>query len=237
MEIYFYCSYEHSKSGFFMTRLEENELIPAEAETESPPAIVRDFFSYDRFQFLWRDLCPPVEKPWQRPECFGSFCGLRNLKGYLTDGRSAVANLAFLSEDVNESLLRRAALSILGDYNGFREMLFSKLSVGGPCGYQLYVPAFRAWVESCGKSNRLRLTVPRDDKVMALMPDLRRTQPPRLERDTLRLAACTCEWKEIAQVMGKPLNWKLKPSCVLSQEEFSELFVSRGPIWTMEAAP
>ena len=29
MEVYFYCSYEHSQKGFFMTKLMDGQLVPA----------------------------------------------------------------------------------------------------------------------------------------------------------------------------------------------------------------
>lgn len=232
MEIYFYCSYEHSKRGFFLTRLEEDGLVPAEDGGWHPPEVVWKFFSYDRYRFLWRDLCPPVDKPWQRPQCAGSFCGLRDLRGAMADGRSGTANLAFLAGSEEETLLRRTALAILADYSGFQAMIFRWLSVGEPCGYRLDVPAFRDWLRRCGSASRLRL-VEADSPAARLLPGLQRTEPPRLERDTLRLAACTCTWKEIYESMGSRSIWRRKPRCAITEEQFDAAF-SGGPVWTLE---
>lgn len=232
MKIYFYCSYEHSKRGFFLTRLEESGLVPTE---ESPPVpdVIREFFSYDRYSFLWRDLCPPVKRSWQRPQCTGSFCGVRDLRGFMADGRSGTVNLAFLAEPEEETLLRRTALAILGDYGGFRSKIFSWLSVGEPCGYRLAAPAFQDWLRRCGSAGQLRRLAAAEAPAARLLPSLRRTQPPRLERDTLRLAACTCPWEEIYEAMGSRPVWRLRPRSAMAREEFDEVF-SSGPVWTLE---
>lgn len=233
MEIYFYCSYEHSRRGFFLTRLEEDGLVPAEDGDRQPPEMIREFFSYDRYSFLWRDLCPPVDKPWQRPQCTGGFCGLRSLRGTMADGRSGTVNLAFLAGPEEETLLRRTALTILADYSGFRSMIFSWLFVGEPCGYQLDVPAFRDWLHRCGGASRLRRLVEADSPAARLLPGLQRTRPPRLERDALRLAACTCTWKEIYESMGSRPIWRRRPRCAITEEQFDAAF-SGGPVWTLQ---
>lgn len=235
MEIYFYCSYEHSQSGFFMTRMEDGELVPAEREGESLPGPVRDFFSYDRFLFLWRDLCHRVDRPWQQPCCTGGFCGLRELEGRMADGRRGTVNMAFLAGQEEETLLRRAVLTMLGDYDGFAEKIFSWLSVGGPCGYRLNGGAFDSWLAGCGEKGRLRRLVPPEDQAARLLPFLQSTRPPRLERETLRLAACTCGWKEISGAMGSQAMWYLRPRCALTREEFTAAFTGRGPVWELES--
>lgn len=233
MEIYFYCSYEHSRRGFFLTRLEEDGLVPAEGEGRQPPEAVREFFSYDRYSFLWRDLCPPVEKPWQRPQCTGSFCGVRNLRGAMADGRNGTVNLAFLAGPEEEALLRRTALSILADYGGFQSMIFGWLSVGEPCGYRLDAPAFWDWLRRCGGAGQLRRLAAEESPAARLLSLLQPAQPPRLERDTLRLAACTCTWNEIYEAMGGRLIWRRRPRRAITEEQFDAAF-SGGPVWTLE---
>lgn len=232
MKIYFYCSYEHSRRGFFLTRLEENGLVPAE-EGQQVPEIIWEFFSYDRYSFLWRDLCPPVKQPWQRPQCTGSFCGVRNLRGSMADGRNGTVNLAFLAEPEEEALLRRTALAILADYSGFRSMIFAWLSVGEPCGYRLDAPAFQDWLRRCGSAGQLRRLVAADAPAARLLSSLQCMQPPRLERDTLRLAACTCAWREIYEAAGSRPIWRLRPQNAITQEQFDAAF-SSGPVWTLE---
>ena len=135
MESYFYCSYENSKTGFFHTRLEGDALVPVEGGHEGLPAALGEFFSYGIFRLLWRDLAEPVEKPWRQPMA-GMF-GLRELEGSFSDGRQGTVNLAFYAAPGEGSRLRRTALAILGDFDGFRSRIFGWLSAGGPCGYSL----------------------------------------------------------------------------------------------------
>lgn len=234
MEIYFYCSYEHSQSGFFLTRLEPGGLIPAEGGAMAPPEPVRNFFSYDRFQFLWRDFCQMSDK-WEAPLCTGGLCGIRELRGQMMpDGRGGTVNLAFLAGPDELVLLRRVALSILGDMDAFRQMLFSWLSVGGSCGYEINAQAFLSWVGHCGLMCRLRRLVPPEHPAAQLLPFLA-GPPPKQERDTLHLAVCTCDWQVIGESMGNPKVWRRKPACALSPAEFSAAFTGRGPVWSMEA--
>ena len=137
METYFYCSFEHSQTGFFHTRLENDGLVPVENGHDGLPEALGRFFSYGQFLVLWRDLSLPVSKPWQQPQVTASLFGLRELKGSFADGRSGTVNLAFYAAPEEATLLRRVALSVLGSFDEFAQMLFSWLQVGGPCGYQL----------------------------------------------------------------------------------------------------
>lgn len=235
MEIYFYCSYEHSQRGFFLTRLEGEGLVPVEGEgLAPPPKAVRDFFSYDRYTFLWRDLVDPGGKAWQRPACTGGFCGMRELRGRMSDGRNGVVNMAFLAEPGERKALRRTILAVLGDYDGFRANLFRWLSVGGEWGYELDGGAFRAWLNRCAVADRLRLTDAAGGGAAELLPLLQKSGSPLLERDTLRLAACTCSWEEIRPTLGDHVSWRIKPKGVLTEQAFAEAFTGRGPVWVME---
>lgn len=231
MEIYFYCSYEHSRTGFFLTQLKKGQL--AAADISLLPPVVEEFFSYDRFRFLWRDICREPEKPLAQPEVIGSFCGIREMKGIMRDGRSGTVNMALYAEADELTLMRRVVLRILGDFDGFRGMLFQWLSAGGECSYQLDGAAFRRWLEECGGCTHLR-PASRQSAAAALLPSLQRNTAPRLERELLRLAVCTRSWKELAETMGSRLVWGLKPRCALTEREFTEAFSGHGPVWTME---
>lgn len=231
MEIYFYCSYENSSTGFFLTRLENEQLVAA--DFSSLPPVVEEFFSYDRFRFLWRDLCHELEKTLEQPEITGSFCGIREMKGNMRNGRSGTVNMAIYANANELTLMRRVVLSILGDFDAFREMLFQWLSAGGDCSYQLDGAAFRRWLEECSSHTHLR-PVSKQSVAAGLLPSLQRNTPPRLERDLFRLAVCTRSWKELSETMGSRLMWGLKPRCVLMEQEFTKAFNGRDPVWIME---
>lgn len=231
MEIYFYCSYEHSRTGFFLTRFENEQLVAA--DFSSLPPVVEEFFSYDRFRFLWRDLCYELEKPLDQPEIIGSFCGIREMKGIMRDGRSGTVNMAIYADAHELTLMRRVVLSILGDFDTFRGTLFQWLSAGGDCSYQLDGAAFQRWLEECGSRTHLR-PVSKQSAAASLLPNLQRNTTPRLERDLLRLAVCIRSWKELSETMGSRLMWGLKPRCVLMEQEFTKAFSGHGPVWTME---
>lgn len=235
METYFYCSYEHSRTGFLHTRLENGELVPVENGHDGLPEALGEFFSYDRFLVLWRDLSVPGGKPWQQPQVTASLFGLRELRGSFADGRSGTVNLAFYAGPGEGALLRRVALTVLGSFTAFEQMLFSWLRVGGPCGYQLDGAVFQQWVQECGGRSRLRILAPKDDPAVALLPYLQRAQPARLERDLLHLAVCTSSWKEISQALGDRVNWYIRPRCALTEEMFAKAFTNRDPVWRLEA--
>ena len=205
METYFYCSFEHSQTGFFHTRLENDGLVPVENGHDGLPEALGRFFSYGQFLVLWRDLSLPVSKPWQQPQVTASLFGLRELKGSFADGRSGTVNLAFYAAPEEATLLRRVALSVLGSFDEFAQMLFS-------------------W----------RILAPKDDPAIALLPYLQRTQPPRIERELLRLAVCTSSWKEIAATLGDRANWLVKPRCALTEDAFEKAFTNREPVWKLE---
>lgn len=160
--------------------------------------------------------------------------GLRELEGSFSDGRQGTVNLAFYAAPGEGSRLRRTALAILGDFDGFRSRIFGWLSAGGPCGYSLDGAAFNAWADDCAGRSRLRLLVPRGDPAAVLLPGMQRTQPPRLERGLLRLAVYTGGWKETGLRPWRRPNWLIKPACALTQAAFDESFTGRGPIWELE---
>ena len=230
MQCYFYCTYQHSPTGFFLSRLDGETLAPVKG---GGPLAVREFFSYDRFRFLWRDFGRSSGFALGRPHRTGGFCGVRKLEGTLRDGRGSTANLIFLAHKSELPLLRKVALTILGDMDAFRARFFSFLSVGGPCGYALDGKAFGQWVADCGKAGNPQPCRESAISESRLFARLIQEEPPRWERDFLRLACCTCKWSEVYHTMGNPLIWRVKPGRVLSEEEFSACF-GRGAVWRME---
>ena len=81
---------------------------------------------------------------------------------------------------------------------------------------------------------RLRVLAQKDDSAVLLLPYLRKTQPPRLERDLLHLAVCTGSWPQTAEAMGNRANWYWKPRCALSGEQFRQTFTGKEPLWVLE---
>lgn len=234
MEVYFYCSYEHSQAGFFMTRLDGEKLVPAPLDLL--PGIAADFFSFDRFQVLWRDRSRE-NGSWLLPKPDGSFLGIRNLNGITSSGRSCTINLAFNAESEEITALQRIGLTIFGDFDAFRSMILRWFSIGGPCSYQINGAAFSDWLRECTGMNRLIPATDPEEPAIKLLPYMCRAEPAKLETEFLRLAVCTSSWKEIYKTMGHSLLWLRKPPNVLTLEEFGEAFTQRGALWIFRNEP
>ncbi|MCD7807053.1 MAG: hypothetical protein LUH19_06900 [Lachnospiraceae bacterium] len=233
MEIYFYCTYEHSSAGFFLTRFTGRELVPAVNGPCGPPPVVDEFLSYDRFYLLWRDLCERTQDPQQETFCQGAFLGLRSLRGKMSDGRMGTGNLVLLAGKEEAAALKRIALSILGDYDAFVSQVFQWLSAGGKCGYQLDGSAFCAWLERCSGEASLRWLISREDPLYRILPFMVRREEMRTERESLRLAVCSTDWGDALLTLGNESVWRSRPVCALTDGEFGRLFMGRGPLWEM----
>jgi len=214
-----------------MTRLEKTGLSPI----TDVPDTVRDFFSYDRFQILWRDLCPTGGQTFFRPIYRGAFLGIRNLRGEMADGRRATANLAFLADAEEETDLRRIALSVLGDFPSFNRKILSWLSVDSTFGYRINAEAFEGWMASARESGCLRRLAAPKSPAAKLLLWMQRVEEPRFESDLLRLAVYTSTWKAAAAALGGGLAWKLKHPCALTPEEFDTIFSAQAPLWELTA--
>lgn len=226
MEVYFYCSYEHSQKGFFMTRLVNGQLTPA----QTVPDKVREFFSYDRFQVLWYDSCESKDRKLWKPQPDGMFFGLRNLRGEMADGRRCTANMLLIAPGDEMTELRPVALAILGDYPKFQRQFTGWLSVGGDS-YELDTEAFGRWMKGCRQALRMDGVTQTKSKVTELLFRMARTEQPRLETDLLRLAVYTSGWKDLQQVMGRGVAWKIKHPCALTPDAFEKLFITEAPLW------
>lgn len=217
-----------------MTRLDGDTLVPA--ALDQLPAIAADFFSFDRFQLLWRDVSRD-NSSWLAPKPTGSFLGIRNLKGTISSGRSCTINLAFWAPAAEMTALHRIGLAIVGDFDTFRSMLLHWFSIGGPCSYQLNCTAFSDWLHSCAGMNHLLPAPGQEQAAMKLLPYLRRPDPARTEAGMLRLAVCTCGWKEIYKTLGHKWIRFRKPPNVLTPEEFHAVFIDHSPLWILETKP
>ncbi len=218
MRIYLYCTYEHSMKGFFMTRLDGQNLIPAREEGDLPE-MVDAFFFYDWYQVLWCDL-PNGD----------SFFGVRGLTGHMATGRGASANLVFLADPDEMTALRRIALTMLGDYPAFCSRFFLWMSVGGACSYQLDADAFYKWMEFCTACEKFRVLVPAGDRVRTLLPIMRRQKEPETEQDRMRIAVLSSPWEEARELLGDEEVWRDQPVSAITKAEFAELFVERAPV-------
>lgn len=237
MEIYFYCSYEHSRKGFFLTRLQGDTLVPADGISgTAAPEQVRDFFSYDRFRILWRDFCAE-EGGILFPVPAMCFFGIRGLEGIMSDRRASV-NLAVTAGWDEFFSVKHFVLSVLGDFDAFSLKLLQCLSVGGKCGYELNREAFERyggeWFRKCAGTDMQaagRLCVPETDPAGALLLRLQKTDNvPKTERDLLHFAVCSMDWAAAVSGFEHKWLWKLPPKCVVNQEEFAEHFCGRGAI-------
>ena len=233
MEVYFYCTYEHSQKGFCLTRLQGKELVSA--SFFDLPKVAEEFFSIDRFEVLWQDIAVPGTG-WRKPEAAGGFFGVRDLRGTMADGRNSTVNLAFYANKDEMEQLRLTALSVLGDYDAFRAKVLGWLRTGGPCGYQLDA-AFEQWLSACPKAGSLNRFISGQDPVSKLLPSLMRTQPPLLEPDLLRLAVSADSWKTLRETMAYAKIWSYlpKPRGLMTPEAFTAAFTGRGPLWEFAA--
>lgn len=229
MDTYFYCSYEHSRLGFFPSCIRGDALVPADGTGGTAlPDVVSEFFSYDRFRILWRDYPVPGSQA-LFPEADSGMLGLRGLEGRIGN-RKAVVNFAMTADRAELEQLKKTALSVIGDYFGFSAKLFQWMSLGGACGYELDTEAFGRWQQEIMEGRDTALPVPEESMAGKM---LRYLQKPggrnRTERDLLHFAVCTDEWKFVAPYMGNRVIWALKPKEALTWEEFTEQFLSGKP--------
>ena len=211
-----------------MTQLVENTLVPV----NEIPNHVENFFSLDRFQILWYDVCDKSKKTFFKPMTNGSYFGVRNIFGKMADGRDITVNLFIIANEDEMSWLRKIALTILGDYPSFQRMLTSWFCIGG-CSYELDVCKFTEWLENCRICKHLKRLAPAESKAVQILKWLRGIDLPATEWELLRLAVYTMNWKDIKTVMGNGITWKIKHPCLLSCEQFEQEFISKAPLWNL----
>lgn len=231
MEIYFYCSYSHSQRGFFLTFFDGQQLRPA--QMQRAPQAVYDFFTYARFDFLWREFAasPSSGMPLNRT---GAFLGVREIKGTLADGRSAVANAAFVGNAGEIAWIRRSALTMLGNYPEFESDLISWLRVGGECGYEINASAFNSWFMRCRESSLLVKHMKNGDEALRLLGHMADMSQPSSEPELIRLASMVNPWEFDRAYFGSGPQWDAKPEGVVMTDEFGRIFKRKGGLWNME---
>ncbi len=211
-----------------MTKIENSELVPV----ENLPEFADAFFSYDRFQFLWYDICDAQKSNLWKPYTKGAFLGIRNLCGEMSDGRKCVANLAFIAEEEELSKLRRIALQILGNYSAFQRCLAGWLSVGG-YSYELDIESFNQWLLRCMNATKLKLHALPNSKAVSMLRWMQRTEEAKLEFELLRLAVYTSHWKDIRYFTGDRAVWSLKHPNAVTPKEFENIFETDEQLWEL----
>ena len=220
MDVYFYCTYAHSRAGFVLTRLEHDGLTP---QVASVPEVIRDLFSHDRFMVLWREFAPGL------PEA--AMLGLRGLRGRMADGRTAVVNLALLAPEPEQDRIEAAALDVLADWNAFQERIMGWLHLGGEAGYSLDAHAFLTWLDSRPSASFLRRCCGLFSRPARLLFATSTGRPRKTERERLRFAVCTCAWKQARLFLGLSGNWAKMPPQVITTDRFQNEFVRHSPLW------
>lgn len=220
MDIYFYCSYENSKRGFYLTRLEGDKLVPENLSGRKDRCgqLVDRFFTYDDFRILWREIPENNAIPLFPTAERGMF-GIRGLQGMMS-GRRATGNIALIAGANELKLLRNIAVGIISDTDSFAASLFNCLSVGGPCGYSADAKAIRTLTDTLGKTKPEERNLPNRIKELIRQSEDGR---PMSERDLLRFAVYVATWEQAAEHMTPQWLWKKRPVRALSIQEFEKL--------------
>lgn len=221
MDIYFYCTYEHSMTGFFPTYLTPNGLIPADGSGGvEMPQNVWDFFSFDRFKLIWREYSGGGKAFLPTPE--HGMIGIRRIEGDF-GGRSGVINIAVTAGEEELRQLENAVAVMIGAYADFLQMLLRCISVGGECGYQIDAEGFYEYMRCADDIDFKTLESTDGGKMIA--DALKRESGIFTERDLLRFAVTSEPWSEIRDSLGGGFVWKRKPKCVITPDEFERKFL------------
>jgi len=213
MQLYFYCSYTNASRGFYLTRLEGGQLVPASLSPEGGEGAADEFFSYDRFRFLWQEFPQSASL---LPAPAQGILGVRGLEGKFSD-RDGTVNFVLLCPREELEVLQRLALGMLSDLDGFVRELLPCLSIGGPCGYQADATQLEeVFRTACGRWER-------GAQLAGSAVPLSGTRPLSA-RELLHLAVYTGSWKQASEHLQPAWLWKLRPRQCVSQEEFSRWF-------------
>lgn len=227
MDMYLYCSYEHSDKGFFLTRMEEKTVRPCSLSHSSSKGkrLIHQFFNNDCFNILWLETMksnrtfPPYGND---VRITGGIFLIRNLQGSISD-RRGIANFAVYAREDELSELNAAALNVLKNKDYFTEKLFSYLSVGGEYGYEADCGAIRDLL-SC-HSFRLAGDEPSDAAKLLL----KAAEPHKIitGREVMRFGVLSGSWQSALEFFHPSLVWRSCPSRVIDEEKFRTLFGGR----------
>lgn len=210
MKLYLYCSYTHSKRGFVMTRLQGEELTPANLSCTQDVGekIVNSFFTNDVFRILWQEY-PGEDSLPVLPKTEGGMFGICGLRGPIED-RNGSVNFALLADREEVPALNRIAAGVLADPEGFALALCRCLSIGGVCGYRADAKTLRELLTSLHDQNA---DAEQDEK----------SQLAYSVRELLKYAVYVGSWEQASEYLHPRWIWKIRPKQALSQEEFAEL--------------
>lgn len=210
MDIYFYCNYTNSRKGFFLTKLDGNELIPAgfSSSSDKYDMFLDRFFSYDCFRVLWYAI-PENESVSFKPASNACVFGLRNFTGEIS-GRKGYLNFAVLAKGDEVAALDRLAEGVLADIDGFVAAVFACLSVGGQYSYELDADKFSALInQTATKENNAFFALKKSS--------------PFTVKDLLRFGVYRGGWDYAGKIISTSKPWKRCPKQMLEESEFERM--------------
>lgn len=211
MEIYFYCTYQHSVKGFFTTKLSETGLEPVSlsASDKKQDLFLDRFFSYDSFKVLWCDVPTDDSTTFKVKPEFSVF-GLKKFTGTMSD-RKWYFNFAIIADKSEIPTLDKIAFGVLKDINGFVRETIECLSVGEKGRYEIDVQKFKKLLyEKASEQEKIPF--------VSFYPTYRTI------RDTLKFCVLTNSWELISDFFGKSFLWKIKPKQAIELEQYEEHF-------------
>jgi len=221
MNIYFYCSYQQSKRGFFLTRLDHGSLKPVPAEpVERYDKLAYEFFSYDYFQVLWRHHAENENALFVYKPAF-SFLGIREMKGTISE-RSGVCGMALIAQADKSGLLQEILFRYLANYRLFSNKVLGFITADEKAGYLLDAEGFLPWLmkEPDKGTWQLCYETPQLKRIQMILSK----KPMGIVGQKMPNFAVCRSWNTAAEAIGKRLFKNVKPPFILEQEEFEELF-------------
>lgn len=226
MEIYLYGTYEHSRNGYTLMRVEDHKLRPVAAGEDTPAlGLVREFFFHDEFRMIWKDSCLSSQREGicLKPEL--SVAVIRGLEGSIS-GRHGSVDLAVTGGAEEEDFIRKMILCFLGDYEFHERKLFFALSIGR--GGALEADAQRlseSLTERSGEEDYKKIEAYKGGRLWEKL--IRPRNAALTQRSLFRFAVCRTDWTETALKLAPAWLWKRAPAGVISNEVFEKLCLKK----------
>lgn len=226
MKLYIYGTYEHSQKGYMLMRVNKEGLEPVAASEDSDALrLAREFFFYDGFRMVWRDVCTSGKRERLALVPEWTIAAVRGMEGNIS-GRRGNVNLAAVGEPEESSFFRRMVLGFLGDYDFHVRKVFSSLSIGeggvlATDGEKL----LKSLMEQSGDEDYGKIKAYKGGQLWEALIRLERTALT--ERDLLRFAVCQSQWKEAARELTPGWLWKKEPPGVIGSEVFERLCLEK----------